>query len=313
MPRHDVITHINQRRLHEREKSHKDLLENIKIQAVQRNVFVTGESGHHDWIKRYNDLPRAVQRRIHKTWKAFDQDNSGTIDRMELEQCLFSLGKHGRVVEEGASKWLRALNADEYGEGLTQQQFRVMMVAMHEAQHAPLRKTDAIAVLGGLIRVQAGQDCRSVWEIETSEEDGETIYGIVDVNRYLLNSDKLTNHVKVVGLPENYEAIDFLQCVQERTLFYGERRKGKGTKDERRGLGASVTQIVAYLTQVDLEAHPDHHGNSSGDSGFIEIDNVSPGSPRPSPEGQASVGEWGDLPLGTPDGAEEAEGAGEAF
>merc|ERR1719428_615854 len=183
MPRHDVITHINQKRLHERQKYHKDLLDNIKILAVQRNVFVTVATGHQDWIRRYNNLPRGVQRRIHKTWKAFDQDNSGTIDRMELEQCLFSLGEHGRVVEEGASKWLKALNADEYGEGLTQQQFRVMMVAMHEAQHAALRKPDAVAVLAGLIRRQ--DEKGAVWEMEeqspnaeAAEEDGETIYDV---------------------------------------------------------------------------------------------------------------------------------------
>merc|ERR1719235_2125961 len=267
MPRHDVITHINQRRLHERQKYHKDLLDSMKIQAVQRNVFVTVSSGHRDWIRSYNNLPKGVQRRIHKTWKAFDVDNSGTIDRMELEQCLHSLGKHGRVVEEGASMWLKALNADEYGEGLTEQQFRVMMVAMHEAQHAPLRKNDAGAVLAGLLRRQDGTG--SVWEIEeqgqgteAAEDDGETIYDIASVNKHIFNREMLPDHHDVVGVPENYEAIDFLQSVRERTQFYGEARdKRRRSLGEQHGLTTTVSQIVAYLVQVDLEAHPDHHAN----------------------------------------------------
>jgi hypothetical protein len=268
MPRHDVITHINQKRLHDRQKYHKDLLDNIKILAVQRNVYVTVASGHHDWIRRYNSLPRGVQRRIHKTWKAFDQDSSGTIDRMELEQCLFSLGKHGRVVEDGASKWLKALNADEYGEGLTQQQFRVMMVAMHEAQHAPLRKVDASAVLSLLARRQA---TGAVWEMEEQSPDGqaavdygETVYDVASVNKHLFNKEMLPDHHEVIGVPEHFEAIDFLQCVRERTQFYGEaraKRQGAGTSG---GLTATVSQIVAYLVQVDLEAHPDLHSSDMG-------------------------------------------------
>jgi len=268
MPRHDVITHINQRRLHERQKYHKDLLDSMKIQAVQRNVFVTVSSGHRDWIRSYNNLPKGVQRRIHKTWKAFDQDNSGTIDRMELEQCLFSLGKHGRVVEEGASKWLKALNADEYGEGLTQQQFRVMMVAMHEAQHAPLRKPDAIAVLARLIQ-RDPESKGNVWETEeqnssaeASQEDGEAVYDVHAVSKLLFNKEMLSEHREVCGVPENYTAIDFLQCVRERTQFYREARANTLGPEEKHGLIATVSQIVAYLVQIDLEAHPDHHGSN---------------------------------------------------
>jgi hypothetical protein len=154
MPRQDVINKINHMRSHERQRYHKDLLEHIKIQAVQRNVFVTLSSGHKDWLRRYNNLPQPVQQRIHKTWTAFDQDHSGSIDRMELKACLHSLGKQS-LGDDGTAKWMKALgvNADEYDEGLSQQQFRVMMAAMHEAQHAPLRKPDAIAVLAGIARL----------------------------------------------------------------------------------------------------------------------------------------------------------------
>jgi len=263
-PRHDVINHINQKRLQERQKYHKDLLDNIKIQAVQRNVFVTVSSGHEDWIRRYNKLPRGVQRRIHKTWKAFDQDGSGSIERMELEQCLRSLGKY---VEEGSDAWLRALNAGDVDAGLSEHQFRVMMVSMHEAQHAALRKDDAIAVLAGLTRhhekVLSGQHT-CVWEEEgqpsqtdevAAEEDGETLYDVEQVSKLLFNHKMLSeHHHPVVGIPENYAATDFLQCVLERTQFYGNSKRA-----ERKGLSATVSQIVAYLGQVDLEAHPDHH------------------------------------------------------
>eukprot|EP00746_Dinoflagellata_sp_MGD_P001920 gnl/MRDRNA2_/MRDRNA2_103664_c0_seq1.p1 gnl/MRDRNA2_/MRDRNA2_103664_c0~~gnl/MRDRNA2_/MRDRNA2_103664_c0_seq1.p1 ORF type:complete len:873 (-),score=126.68 gnl/MRDRNA2_/MRDRNA2_103664_c0_seq1:52-2670(-) len=256
MPRHDVIKHINHRRSRERQRYHKDLLDNVKIQAVQRNVFVTLSSGHKDWIARYNKLPMEVQRRIHKTWTCFDSDNSGTIDRMELDACLHSLGKHGAFIH-GASKWLKALNADEYGEGLSQQQFCVMMVAMHEAQHAPLRKPDAIAFLAGIARGKTWEEeCQQEAEQDqvTAKEDEETLYDVEQVSKLLFNKEMIDHIHEVVGVAEDFPSIDFLHCVRERTAFY----QGRKSQDEGEGLSATVSQIVAYLSQVDSEMHPEH-------------------------------------------------------
>lgn len=280
-PRQDVISHINSKRQQERLRLHKDLLENIKIQAVQRNIFATVSSGHDDWIRRYNELPRGVQRRIHKTWKAFDQDNSGNIDRMELEQCLRSLGKHGKVVEDGSSKWLKALNADEYGEGLTERQFRVMMVAMHEAQHGVLFKNDAVAVLAGLTRHTHCDTC--VWLSEDytkmDAEDADTLYDVQQVKALLFNNKMLSEHHReAIGMSKNYESMDFLQCVLERTQFYG----GSTRRDPKKGVTASVSQIAAYLDQLDLEAHPDHQktaalgkpGSVTWEEGDLVPDNI---------------------------------------
>lgn len=264
MPRHDVIKHINHRRSSERQRYHKELLDNIKIQAVQRNVFVTLSSGHEDWIARYNKLPMEVQRRIHKTWNCFDSDNSGSIDRMELEACLHSLGKHGAFIH-GASKWLKALNADEYGEGLSQQQFRVMMVAMHEAQHAPLRKPDAIAFLAGIARGKTWEEesqQEAALDQVTAKEDEETLYDVEQVSKFLFHSEMIEHIHEVVGVDEDFPSIDFLQCVRERTAFY----QGRKRQDEGQGLSATVSQIVAYLSQVDLESHPEHRSRTRSTS-----------------------------------------------
>lgn len=274
-PRQDVISHINHKRNNERQRYHKELLDYIKIQAVQRNVFVTLSSGHKDWIRRYGNLPQEVQRRIHKTWNAFDADKSGSIDRIELDQCLHSLGKQGRVDE-----WLKALNADEYGEGLSRQQFNVMMVAMHEAQHAPLRKPDAIAVLAGMTLRKTTKD-RCIWEGEGQQEtalssleekEGEILYDVERVSKLLFTTEIMPMLRDIVGVPENYQATDFLQCVRERTAFY----KGGKRQDEGKGLSATINQIVAYLVQVNSEAHPEHRSSKLKHKSTWEEEELNP-------------------------------------
>jgi len=263
MTRSDVVDAVNARNRQRAQTDHLHLLQKIKAEAVRHSLRKQRRRGDlGEWLQAYSALPDNQRQTIESRWRAYATDPSGLMSLRDFRHALKSVGKTWAEFVGHEQQWIDCLVESEVGTAsdsqatlmgfhgpyrpLDEQSYRVLMVAIHQAQMAALREVDAVEVLRD-IRV-ADQSAPYGAAASPSQSDGAARDARFDAAALEHLARWCGLHSKLrAGMPAHADARELLRMIYDRTQPSGD------TMPE--AWEAPAEALTHYLRQLDRQVN----------------------------------------------------------